>query len=115
MFLCNIWHYLRCVQGLLLICCGVSGVQQRQQNVRVQSIDIVCQENLWDTARAFGIAMIANIAVLVVAATTFHNVGLVILNLQDANTLLEQVLCSSPLNAKCMFILFRQQGCWPVF
>lgn len=78
----------------------MSDVQQRQQNVRVQSIDIVCQENLWDTARAFGLAMIANIAVLVVAATTFHNVGLVILNLQDANTLLEQVLCSLPPQCK---------------
>jgi hypothetical protein len=44
-----------------------------------------------DIIGAFGIALLANVAVLVVAASTFHNVGLVILTLQDAHALMEQV------------------------
>lgn len=50
------------------------------------------QENMRDTIAAFGIALIANVAVLIVAASTFHNVGLVILTLQDAHALMEQVI-----------------------
>lgn len=64
---------------------------QRQHNLPGQSKDIVCQENMRDIIGAFGIALLANIAVLVVAASTFHNVGLVILTLQDAHALMEQV------------------------
>lgn len=49
------------------------------------------QENIPDTIAAFGIALVANVVVLIVAASTFHNVGLVILTLQDAHALMEQV------------------------
>lgn len=64
---------------------------QKQHTLAGQSKDIVVQENMRDTIAAFGIALIANVAVLVVAASTFHNVGLVILTLQDAHALMEQV------------------------
>ncbi|KAG0574032.1 hypothetical protein KC19_VG229100 [Ceratodon purpureus] len=72
-----------------------SAILQRQHNLPGQSKDIVCQENMRDVIGAFGIALLANVAVLVVAASTFHNVGLVILNLQDAHALMEQILSNS--------------------
>ncbi|KAG0597001.1 hypothetical protein M758_UG303000 [Ceratodon purpureus] len=72
-----------------------SAILQRQHNLPGQSKDIVCQNNMRDIIGAFGIALLANVAVLLVAASTFHNVGLVTSTLQDAHALMEQILSDS--------------------
>lgn len=68
-----------------------SALLQGQHKLGSKAKELVVQENMRDTIGAFAIAMLANLAVLVVAASTFHNVGLVILTLQDAYALMEQV------------------------
>lgn len=43
---------------------------------------------------AFGAVLVVNLAVFELSVTEFHNTGLVILTLQDAQALIEQVFCS---------------------
>lgn len=84
---CSLSYFKECSTQSSVVCL----LMQRQHNLSGQSKDIICQENMRDIIGAFGIALLANIAVLVVAASTFHNVGIVILTLQDAHALMEQV------------------------
>jgi Mn2+/Fe2+ NRAMP family transporter len=46
---------------------------------------------MWDAIGAFGLATLANVVLLIVSATSFYNAGLVVLTLQDAHELVEQV------------------------
>ncbi|KAL3684831.1 hypothetical protein R1sor_002853 [Riccia sorocarpa] len=59
------------------------------------SVDTSCHYHLWDTVSSFSAVLVVNMTVLVVAVTTFHNAGLVVLTLQDAQALIEQVLNNS--------------------
>ncbi|KAL2652982.1 hypothetical protein R1flu_021110 [Riccia fluitans] len=63
------------------------------------SVDTSCQYHLFDTLSSFTAVLVVNMTVLVVAVTTFHNAGLVVLTLQDAQALIEQVLNNSVLPA----------------
>jgi ethylene-insensitive protein 2 len=46
---------------------------------------------MWDAIGAFGLATVAHVVLLIVSATSFYNAGLVVLTLQDAHALVEQV------------------------
>ncbi|CAK9857323.1 unnamed protein product [Sphagnum jensenii] len=60
-----------------------------------QSVETLCEKSMWDTIGAFGFALVANAVLLIVAATSFYNTGLVVLTLQDAHALMEQVFSNS--------------------
>jgi manganese transport protein len=54
----------------------------------------LCHLNLIDIACALGLALLINVAVLLVAAATFHATSVHVTTLQDAHDLLEQILNS---------------------
>ncbi|CAM6071418.1 unnamed protein product [Sphagnum tenellum] len=60
-----------------------------------QSVETLCEKSMWDAIGAFGFALMANAVLLIVAATSFYNTGLVVLTLQDAHALMEQVFSNS--------------------
>ncbi|CAM6021210.1 unnamed protein product [Sphagnum balticum] len=60
-----------------------------------QSVETLCEKSMWDAIGAFGFALVANAVLLIVAATSFYNTGLVVLTLQDAHALMEQVFSKS--------------------
>ncbi|CAK9254869.1 unnamed protein product [Sphagnum jensenii] len=60
-----------------------------------QSVETLCEKSMWDAIGAFGFALVANAVLLIVAATSFYNTGLVVLTLQDAHALMEQVFSNS--------------------
>lgn len=55
------------------------------------SVETVCENSMRETIGAFGLALVANVALLIVTATSFYNAGLVVIRLQDAHALMEQV------------------------
>ncbi|KAG6553459.1 hypothetical protein Mapa_004371 [Marchantia paleacea] len=59
------------------------------------SVDTSCHYHLLDTLSSFSAVLVVNMTVLIVAVTTFHNAGLPVLTLQDAQALIEQVLNNS--------------------
>ncbi|WIA38911.1 hypothetical protein OEZ86_005064 [Tetradesmus obliquus] len=54
----------------------------------------LCLYNFLDIAAALGLALLVNVAVLLVAAATFHQAGIVVETLQDAHDLMESLLSS---------------------
>jgi ethylene-insensitive protein 2 len=70
--------------------CG-SFTEQRQITDGGQSVEAQCEKSMWDAIGAFGLATVANVVLLIVSATSFYNAGLVVLTLQDAHALVEQV------------------------
>ncbi|CAK9193212.1 unnamed protein product [Sphagnum troendelagicum] len=59
------------------------------------SVETVCENSMRETIGAFGLALVANVALLIVTATSFYNAGLVVIRLQDAHALMEQVFSNS--------------------
>ncbi|KAH8975941.1 hypothetical protein BDL97_01G186800 [Sphagnum fallax] len=59
------------------------------------SVETVCENSMRETIGAFGLALVANVALLIVTATNFYNAGLVVIRLQDAHALMEQVFSNS--------------------
>eukprot|EP00879_Flechtneria_rotunda_P013472 GHRR01014066.1.p1 GENE.GHRR01014066.1~~GHRR01014066.1.p1 ORF type:complete len:1200 (+),score=508.94 GHRR01014066.1:1255-4854(+) len=59
------------------------------------SLRQLCLYNFLDIAAALGLALLVNVAVLLVAAATFHQAGTVVETLQDAHDLMEKILSSS--------------------
>ncbi len=70
--------------------CG-SFTEQRQITDGGQSVEALCEKSMWDAIGAFGLATVAHVVLLIVSATSFYNAGLVVLTLQDAHALVEQV------------------------
>ncbi|KAJ7548820.1 hypothetical protein O6H91_07G028500 [Diphasiastrum complanatum] len=66
-----------------------------QRKASSLSIKEHCKHNLVEISFALGAAIMVNLAVLLVAAATFHNAGLVLLTLQDAHVLMQHVLSHS--------------------
>jgi Mn2+/Fe2+ NRAMP family transporter len=64
-----------------------------------QSVETLCEKSMWDAIGAFGFALVANAVLLIVAATSFYNTGLVVLTLQDAHALMEQVCLERPIHS----------------
>jgi manganese transport protein len=54
----------------------------------------LCYLNFVDISCALGLALLVNVAVFLVAASTFHASGMTVSTLQDAHDLLEQILNS---------------------
>mmetsp|Transcript_46020 Transcript_46020/g.116456 ORF Transcript_46020/g.116456 Transcript_46020/m.116456 type:complete len:872 (-) Transcript_46020:137-2752(-) len=59
------------------------------------SLEELCRYNLIDIAAALGVALLVNVAVMLVAAATFHSAGITVNTLQDAHDVMEQILSSS--------------------
>ncbi|KAF8064691.1 nramp2 [Scenedesmus sp. PABB004] len=59
------------------------------------SLRRLCLYNFLDIAAALGLALVVNVAVLLVAAATFHQAGIVVETLQAAHDLMERILSSS--------------------
>jgi hypothetical protein len=51
------------------------------------SVETLCENSMQETIGA----LVANAALLIVTATSFYNAGLVVITLQDAHALMEQV------------------------
>ncbi|CAK9216437.1 unnamed protein product [Sphagnum troendelagicum] len=72
-----------------------SPLAKRQITDGGQSVEAQCEKSMWDAIGAFGLATVANVVLLIVSATSFYNAGLVVLTLQDAHELVEQVFSKS--------------------
>ncbi|CAM6043709.1 unnamed protein product, partial [Sphagnum compactum] len=72
-----------------------SPLAKRQITDGGQSVEAQCEKSMWDAVGAFGLATVANVVLLIVSATSFYNAGLVVLTLQDAHALVEQVFSKS--------------------
>ncbi|CAM6008294.1 unnamed protein product, partial [Sphagnum balticum] len=72
-----------------------SPLAKRQITDGGQSVEAQCEKSMWDAIGAFGLATVANVVLLIVSATSFYNAGLVVLTLQDAHALVEQVFSKS--------------------
>uniref|UniRef100_A0A061SL89 Manganese transport protein n=1 Tax=Tetraselmis sp. GSL018 TaxID=582737 RepID=A0A061SL89_9CHLO len=59
------------------------------------SVSDLCRYNLIDISAALGIALLVNVAVMLVAAAAFNSVGITVSTLQDAHDVMEQLLSSS--------------------
>ncbi len=55
----------------------------------------LCFYNFLDIACALGVALVVNVAVLLVSAATFHASGVTVETLQEAHDVMEKVLSSS--------------------
>eukprot|EP00198_Chlamydomonas_reinhardtii_P011456 XP_001700793.1 predicted protein [Chlamydomonas reinhardtii] len=60
-----------------------------------KTVRALCLYNFLDIGAALGVALVINVAVLLVSAATFHSAGVVVHTLQDAHDLMEQTLSSS--------------------
>ncbi|EFJ44658.1 hypothetical protein VOLCADRAFT_106319 [Volvox carteri f. nagariensis] len=58
-------------------------------------IRTLCLYNFLDIGAALGVALVINVALLLVSAATFHSAGVVVHTLQAAHDLMEQTLSSS--------------------
>mmetsp|Transcript_24937 Transcript_24937/g.69548 ORF Transcript_24937/g.69548 Transcript_24937/m.69548 type:complete len:890 (-) Transcript_24937:66-2735(-) len=59
------------------------------------SVAQLCRYNQMDISVALGIALLVNVAVMCVAAATFHSAGITVRTLQDAHDVMEQLISSS--------------------
>eukprot|EP00250_Pteridium_aquilinum_P000991 c11169_g1_i1 orf=486-4829(+) len=79
-------------------------VQDEKQSVNYEP-DVLLHHNIIDIATGSGVTLLINLAVLSSATAAFHNCGHVVITLQDAQALMEQVLSSSVAPAAFGFAL----------
>ncbi|GIL44393.1 hypothetical protein Vafri_1861, partial [Volvox africanus] len=74
---------------------AVGGAAAAARNDYQGHIRALCLYNVLDIGAALGVALVVNVAVLLVSAATFHSAGVVVHTLQAAHDLMEQTLSSS--------------------
>ncbi|GLC33053.1 hypothetical protein PLESTB_000375800 [Pleodorina starrii] len=74
---------------------GLGGERDGERGGRRGVIRALCLYNFLDIFAALGVALVINVAVLLVSAATFHSAGVVVHTLQAAHDLMEQTLSSS--------------------